>query len=225
MTLERAKKAAAMMAADLIKDGMTIGLGSGTTAHYFIEYIIEKYRKGLKVHALASSIESEKLAKQGGIPMLDASQIFALDMTVDGADEIDPQKKMIKGRGGALVREKIMASMSKEMVVIVDETKQVSHLGKAQLPIEIIPYGREATRAHLKKLGYQGEWRLDRNGSLYITDNHNSILDIQFDRIRKYPEKDHESIIAIPGVVDTGFFFNLAGRVIVGHLNGEVEVI
>lgn len=224
MTIEIAKKSAAKQALELIKDGMTVGLGSGTTAHYFIEYLIEKYKKGLKIQALASSLASEKLAKSGGIPLLDVYQTISIDLTVDGADEIDPSKKMIKGGGGALVREKIMAAMSKEMVVIIDETKQVPQLGKVKLPVEIIPYGCESTRHHLEKLGYKGAWRKDNTGSLYVTDNANLILDIHFERPRENPEKDQAQILQVPGVVDTGFFFNLAGRVIVGHLNGSIKV-
>lgn len=224
MTIEIAKKSAAKRAVELIKDRTTVGLGSGTTAHYFIEYLIEKYKKGLKIQAIASSLSSEKLAKAGGIPLLDVYQTISIDMTFDGADEIDPSKKMIKGGGGALVREKIMAVMSKEMIVIIDETKQVPKLGAVKLPIEIIPYGCEATRHHLEKLGYKGTWRKDAGGSLFVTDNANLILDIHFDKPRENPEKDHAQMIQVPGVVDTGFFFNLAGRVIVGHLNGDVEV-
>lgn len=223
MTIEIAKKAVAKRAAELIKDGMTVGLGSGTTAHYFIEELIQKTKKGLKIRAIASSLSSEQLAKKGGIPLLDIHKTVSIDLTVDGADEIDPSKKMIKGGGGALVREKIMAAMSKEMIVIIDETKQVPKLGAARLPIEIIPFGCEATRAHLENLGYKGAWRQNNSGGIFVTDNTNYILDIHFNHTLDHPEKDHAAMIQVPGVVDTGFFFNLAGRVIVGHLNGDVR--
>lgn len=223
MKFEYAKRAAAKAAVALVKEGMTIGLGSGTTAHYFIENLTQKIKNGLQIRALASSLESEALARKGGIPLLDAGKTHLLDLTVDGADEIDHSKRMIKGAGGALVREKIMASMSREMVVIVDESKQVEKLGKALLPVEIVPYGCEATRLHLEKSGYKGLWRQKQHGGLYITDNGNQILDIHFEKLREHPEKDDEKIRAIPGVVDTGFFFHLAGRVMIGYLNGEVR--
>jgi ribose 5-phosphate isomerase A len=225
MSLDSVKKAVGKAAAGLIQSGMVVGLGSGSTAHFFIqELILRQQQEGLTIRAVASSNESYQLAQKGGIPLLDINQISSIDITVDGADEIDTVKRLIKGGGGALVREKIVASMSRELVVIVDETKLVSKLGKRMLPVEIIPFGIEATRHHLEKLGYAGHWRKTKEGSLYLTDNGNFILDIQFHTLREEPENDHEMIRRIPGVVDTGFFFHLAGRVIVGFSDGQVAI-
>lgn len=218
------KKAVGYRAATFVHDGMRVGLGTGTTAFFFIERLIQRCKEGLKIQALATSDHSLLMAKKGGIPILDETQITSLDLTVDGADEIDPQKRMIKGGGGALTREKIVASMSKEMIVIVDESKCVSALGKSKLPVEILPFAKQATLHHITKAGYRAEFRKKTDGSLFVTDNQNLIVDIHFDSVREHPERDHELLIHIPGVVDTGFFFHLAGRVIVGFADGQVVV-
>jgi len=224
MSTEAIKKAAGRAAAEFIKDGMHVGLGTGSTAFYFIARLIERVHEGLKIRAAASSLRSLKQAQEGGVPLLDINAISSLDITVDGADEIDPQKRMIKGGGGAMVREKIVASMSKELVIIVDESKLVSKLGKCKLPVEVIPFAFQATLHKMQKLGYQGAFRLNQNNSLYVTDNGNYIVDIHFPHLCEHPELDHEALIHLPGVVDTGFFFNLAGRVVVGFADGQVAV-
>jgi len=224
MSLEIAKKVAGEKAADLVQNGMVVGLGTGTTATYFIHSLIQRCHQGLEIRAVASSHRSFELAKAGGIPLIDINTIHTIDLTVDGADEIDPQKRMIKGGGGALLREKIVAYMSREMIVIVDETKIVNRLGKCKLPVEIIPFGHIATIYKLKQFGYHGELRSLPNHDPYVTDNGNFIYDIQLDPIPSNPLEDHERILQIPGVVETGFFFNLAGRVIIGFLDGQVVI-
>jgi ribose 5-phosphate isomerase A len=222
MSLETCKKAAAEKALSFIKDGMIVGIGTGSTTFYFIEKLIKQCKAGLQIQAIASSERSMEQARKGEIPLLDINTVKSLDIYVDGADEIDPEKRMIKGGGGALVREKIAAHMSKEMVVIIDESKLVTKLGKCPLPVEIIPFGSAATIHQLQLLGYKGALRLKHN-SPYITDNHNMIYDVQLsDSIQ--PEMAHQQITAIPGVVDTGFFFNLAGRVVIGFQDGKVVV-
>lgn len=224
MSTDAIKKAVGYKAAEFVQQGMLVGLGTGSTAYYFIERLSQRIQEGLKIHAVASSERSFQQAKENGVPMLDIDEISSLDLTVDGADEIDPQKRMIKGGGGALVREKIAAAMSREMIVIVDETKLVPSLGKCKLPVEVIPFAKNATFRHIAKAGYLGEFRKKPDGSLYLTDNGNLIIDIHFEKLRDAPEKDHETLIHIPGVVDTGFFFNLAGRVLVGFNDGQVVV-
>jgi ribose 5-phosphate isomerase A len=224
MKVEEAKKAAGYKAAELIQKGMVVGLGTGTTAHYFIERLAMRCKEGLPVKAVASSKQSLELARQRGIPLENIDKLTHVDITVDGADEIDPQKRMIKGGGGALVREKILANMSRELIIIVDETKCVSQLGKAKLPVEIIPFAPEATRLHIEKLGFKGKWRQNPDHSFYLSDNGNRIFDIHFDHTLSHPEKEHETLSRLPGVVDTGFFFNLAGRVIVAFFDGQIVV-
>jgi len=224
MSNEAIKKAVGYKAAEFIQSGMLVGIGTGTTAFYFIERLVQRCQEGLKIQAVASSEQSYLLAKKGMIPMLELEEVTSLDLTVDGADEIDLQKRMIKGGGGAFVREKIVAAMSREMVVIVDEKKLVTSLGKCKLPVEVIAFASAATLHHIKKAGYRGEFRKKSDGSLYVTDNGNLICDIHFDTLRENPERDHETLIHIPGVVDTGFFFHLAGRVVVGFADGQVVV-
>lgn len=223
--MDNSKQSAGFAAADLIQHGMLVGLGTGSTAAYFIERLIERHREGLNIQAVASSIRSQDLARKGGIPIVDISTIDRVDITVDGADEIDAKKRMIKGGGGALVREKILACMSGEMLVIVDETKLVKQLGKQKLPVEVIPFACHATERHINDLGYFGKWRKNHNETLYETDNHNYIFDIHFESLRTDPETDNRKILEVPGVVDTGFFFNIAGRVLVGYRDGTTKII
>jgi ribose 5-phosphate isomerase A len=223
MSIETAKRAAALAAAALIQDRQIVGLGSGSTARLFIEALAERCRNGLTIQAVASSQNSADLAEQLGIPLIALNEAPYVDLVVDGADEIDPLKRMIKGGGGAHVREKILAAAAREMIVIVDETKLVPALGKHKLPVEILTYGAPSTRAKIEHLGYRGSWRLQRDGSFFTTDNHNFLFDIQFEDLLHNPEEHHEKISKIPGVVDTGFFFHLAGRVIVGTFDGALR--
>jgi ribose 5-phosphate isomerase A len=223
-SIQIAKRAAGYAAADFVHDGMLIGLGTGSTAFYFIEKLIQRCREGLKIKALPTSKKSEEQAIAGGIPILDANTLTFLDLTIDGADEIDRQKRMIKGGGGALLREKIIASMSREMIVIVDEHKIVERLGKVPLPVEIVPFAYKATLAKFQQLGYSGSMRKTEDDKLYLTDSGHYIFDIQFPEFIVNPEKEQELIRSIPGVVETGFFFGLAGTVLVGFADGHVEI-
>ena len=226
MDQEIAKEAAGKRAASLVETGTIIGLGSGSTALAFISALIYRVEKeGLQVQTVASSRASLRAAEKGGLKVLDINAVSHIDLTVDGADEIDPQKRMIKGGGGAHVREKILASSSKEMIVIVDPSKQVPRLGRAKLPVEVIFFGSPATRHKIEERGFQGKWRMQQDGTLFVTENGNLLFDIHFPTPPASPEEVHETLIQIPGVVDTGFFFGLAGRVIVGHPDGTTEIL
>ena len=222
MDLNFCKKAAAEKALSFIQDGMTVGLGTGSTTAFFIEKLIEKCRLGLKIQAIATSERSLDQARAGGIPLTDINTLQFLDIYVDGADEIDSQKRMIKGGGGALLREKIAAHMSRKVIIIIDESKLVQKLGQRPLPVEIIPFGSTAIIHQLHLIGYKGVLRLSPNNAPYITDNHNFIYDVQLsdDNI----ERAHAQITQIPGVVETGFFPSLTGPVIIGFYDGRVIV-
>lgn len=209
-------------AADLVQSGMRVGLGTGSTAFFFVQRLIERCAQGLRIEAVASSLQVMTQARKGGIPLLDLAEIEFLDLTVDSADEIDSQKRMIKGGGGAHVREKIVASMSKEVIIIVDESKCVQKLGACKLPVEILSFAPQATAHRIECLGYHGNLRLDVTGAPFVTDNGNYIFDIHFASLRDNPEEDHEALIHLPGVVDTGFFFHLAHQVIIGYETGEI---
>jgi ribose 5-phosphate isomerase A len=223
---ELAKQAAAKAAIDFVQDGMLIGLGTGSTASYFIEALIQQRRNSnLKIEAVATSERSAEQAKAGGITVHPIGKITSIDLTIDGADEIDHKKRMIKGGGGALLREKIIASMSREMVVVIDQSKLVEQLGAFPLPVEVVPFAHHATLTKIQQKGFSGNFRLNAEDQLYVTDNGNYIVDIVYPNKIKTPEYDQAMLKTIPGVVETGFFFNLAGRVIVGYSDGEVEII
>ena len=211
------KKKVGYKAAELIEHGMRVGIGTGSTVFFFIERLIQRFQEGLVISTFSSSLASEKLLRAGGIPLL--TEMTELDISVDGADEIDPQKRMIKGGGGALFREKIMANASLKRIVIVDESKCVPRLGKHPLPVEITPYAHTSIIHKINLAGYQGHLRPS------LTDNKNYIYDIHFDTLRTHPELDDEKLLHIPGVIETGFFFNLATKVLVGYENGEVKCL
>ncbi len=223
--INKAKAAAGKAAADLVQEGMVVGLGTGSTAVYFIDFLAKRCQEGLKIEAVATSHRSHEQAKSLGIPLLDINTLTQIDLTIDGADEIDSKKRMIKGGGGALLREKIIAYMSREMAVIVDEKKVVDFLGAFPLPVEIVPFGCAATLHHMNEMGYKGKLRTLATDKPYITDNGNFIYDIPLGYPCRNPEKVHSDIRDIPGVVDTGFFFNLAGRVLIGTEEGNIKII
>ena len=220
-----AKKAAAEHAAKLIHNGMLVGLGTGSTAKFFIEALAKKCKKGLAINAVATSVASANLAKELGIPMLDINTIDHLDITVDGADEIDKQLQMIKGGGGALLREKIVASMSKMVIAIVDSAKVVDHLGKFLLPVEILQFASKATLASLRRHGLNPTLRAGKDGGSYVTDNGNYIADIKLPYPCLDPAEDDRRLKQIPGVLETGFFLHMAKMAIVGFPDGHIDII
>ena len=203
---------------------MVVGLGTGSTAAFFISYLAERCRSGLNITAVATSIPSEEQAKTEGIPVIDINSQITIDIAVDGADEIDPQKRLIKGGGGALFREKIVAGMSKEFIVIADKSKLVDHFGKFPLAVEISPFAYRATISKLESQGYPGALRKNSKGEPFVTENGNYIVDINLPHPCTDPEKDDGFIQCIPGVIESGFFFNMAGRILVGFSDDHVEI-
>ncbi|PIS03076.1 MAG: ribose 5-phosphate isomerase A [Chlamydiae bacterium CG10_big_fil_rev_8_21_14_0_10_42_34] len=216
-----AKEAAGIKACELIRDGMIVGLGSGSTAECFIKSLGER---NLRIQTVPSSRASADLAKSLKMEVIDINSVPRIDITVDGADEIDIQNRMIKGGGGAHVREKILASASDEMVVIVDDSKLVDAVGRGKLPVEVMFFGSPATRSKIEALGFSGKWRQNDDETLFITENGNLLFDIHFKAPPKDPENVHELICQIPGVIDTGFFFNMAKRVIIGYPDGTAKL-
>ena len=219
-----AKQHAAEHAVQSVTDGMTVGLGTGSTSAFAIKAIGRKIQQGLNVKAVASSIQSEKLAKDAGITVVPFSEINIINIYIDGADEVDNHLNLIKGGGGALLREKILAFNSEQFVVIVDEFKLVKQLGKFPLPVEVTSFAVELTIRQLQKLGCAPTVR-QQEGKSYITDNKNFIIDCDFQKIDQV-EKLHELLNAIPGVVENGLFLNnMVSKVIVGYQSGEIKVI
>src|ERR1700761_1407817 len=201
--VDEAKELAAQKSLEFVEPGMVIGLGSGTTATHFIRLLGEKVKQGLNVRGIASSQSSEALAKSFSIPIIDFFQSSVIDVTIDGADEIAPGLALIKGGGGALLREKIVASASKRFVVVADSRKVVSRLGKFPLPVEVIPMATPLVEKKLSDLGIPSTIRQVPGGSKFITDEGNSILDCECGEIDD-PERLAASIRKIVGVVEHG---------------------
>jgi ribose 5-phosphate isomerase A len=219
-----AKQAAAYKAMEAVQSGMTVGLGSGSTAYFAIEKLGAMVRNGLQVQAVGSSVATEELARKAGIRIVAFSEVKTIDLYVDGADEVDRNFNLIKGGGGALVREKIVAFNSKAFVVIVDASKRVETLGRFPLPVEVVPFAAPLTQQHLQKLGGQAVLRR-RDGKTFVSDNGNVIVDVHFNRIED-PVALNAAINIIPGVVESGLFDGvMVRRVIVGHEDGQVDIL
>ena len=214
------KKLAAERAVEYVKSGMVVGLGTGSTVYYAIKRLGEKVKQGLDIRAIATSIESERMAKELGIELITFSNIDAIDITINGADEVDPNWNLIKGGGGALLREKITAAASRQLIVIVDESKVVKQLGRFPLPIEVVKFGYEMTMKKFEELGFNPKLRTV-HGRPYITDNGNYIIDCHIGLIDNPPQL-HDLINQLVGVVDNGLFINYASKVIVGYENRSV---
>jgi ribose 5-phosphate isomerase A len=222
-TITKAKKAAGEKAAALVQPGMLVGLGTGSTAYWAIEKLGEMVKEGLNIRAVATSLASEKQAKELGIPITSFSEIQQLDIDIDGADEVSHDLQIIKGGGGALLREKIVAMASRKKVIVADERKYVKTLGKFPLPIEIIPFGWELVFRAVQSL-QGGPTLRTKDDKPYITDNGNYILDCAFGAIEN-PEQLHHHLKAITGVVETGLFINMKPTVIIAYENGDVKTI
>jgi ribose 5-phosphate isomerase A len=219
-----AKKSAAEKAVLLIKDGMTVGLGSGSTASYAIQELAERVKQGLNIRAVASSVKSEKLAKGLSIHVVDPSQVDTIDIAIDGADEVDTEGNLIKGGGGSLLREKIIAYASHRFYVIIDGSKLKEQLGAFPLPVEVVRFASALTIKHLKLTGCKPVLRR-LNGETFITDNDNLIIDCKFDDIDD-PAWLDVKLKMIPGVIETGLFSNkIITSVFVGYESGEVKEI
>ncbi|AAS41734.1 MULTISPECIES: ribose 5-phosphate isomerase A [Bacillus] len=217
------KQLAGEYAATFVKDGMKIGLGTGSTVYWTIEKLGERVKEGLSFQAVPTSKETEVLAQQLNIPLISLNDIQSLDLTIDGADEIDSNLHLIKGGGGALLREKIVASSSKELLIIADESKLVTHLGTFPLPVEIIPFSWKQTESKIQSLGCQTTLRL-KNNETFITDNNNMIIDCVFPHNITNPANLHNHLKMITGVVETGLFVNMTSKAIIGTKNGIQEL-
>ncbi len=218
---EEMKRLAGEKAAEYVKDGMVVGLGTGSTVKYTILKLGEMVRDGLDIIGIPTSRATEELAREVGIPIGSINEYGDIELTIDGADEVDPEMNLIKGGGGALLREKMVAYASKYEVIVVDESKIKEYLGEFPLPVEIVKFGHRKTMKNLEALGCVPALRM-KDGEVFITDNGNYIVDCKFGRIEKPAEMEVE-IDRIPGVVEVGLFINIADEVIIGKKNG-VEI-
>lgn len=219
------KFAAARAAAAVIESKMTVGLGSGSTASLFIEALGERVRReNLSIVGVPTSIASAELARSLGIPLVDLDTITTLDVDVDGADEVDDQFRMIKGRGGALLHEKIVAAAATRRVILVSPRKRVQRLGVNGMPIplEVSSFGLKHTTHRVRNFGATTSLRQNQDGSPFITDEGHRILDCRFANIDD-PERLDTQLQSIVGVFETGIFLGLCDELIVGHPDGTVE--
>ena len=225
MDVEAQKRAAAAAAIELVRPGMRLGLGTGTTARFFVELLGERVRAGLKILAVPTSEATRIQAQQLGIALTTLDEAPELDLTVDGADEIAPDLNLIKGGGGALLREKIVASASARMVVIADESKWVSMLGRFPLPVEITPFGAAVTRRAVERIAAEAGCpgpapvRQTPSGHAFVTDGGHWLLDAQVQRISD-PERLAARLSSIPGVMGHGLFIGIARTAILAGSAG-----
>jgi ribose 5-phosphate isomerase A len=225
MTADEMKRAAAAAALEFVQPGMRLGLGTGSTASWFVRLLGEKVAAGFDVVGVPTSEATRDLALSLGIRIISLDDVADLDITIDGADEFDPAFNMIKGGGGALLREKIVATSSRRMIVITDESKRVEHLGAFPLPIEVVTFAAGTTLRAIADVaranGLSGTltFRQTRSGERFVTDQGNWIVDASFRQILA-PKALAASLLWIPGVVETGLFVGLASVIVVGSPDG-----
>jgi ribose 5-phosphate isomerase A len=212
-------------AVNFVKQGMTIGLGSGTTVYWFIKELSKRIKQGLSIKTVPTSIATDRLAKETGIAISDLNEIESLPLTIDGADEIDPNGQLIKGGGGALLQEKIVAAASEELIIIADNSKLVQQLGKFPLPVEVVPFGYKQVQQKIISSGLCKTVNLrQKNNRPFITDHQHYILDCTFEKIDD-PFALNSVLHLIPGVAETGLFIDMASKAIIGHEDGRIELI
>lgn len=231
LNFNKAKEAAAKEALTFIRSKMVIGLGTGSTAKIFVDLLAKKFfSEKLDIKVLSTSSKTEIQAKNLGLPLTQIDRVSKIDIVIDGADETDMKLNLIKGGGGALLQEKIVASNSDKVIVIVDSNKVVENLGKFPLPIEVVKFGCHSTKKKIEKklyeIGFSNfsmNWRMENN-NYFITDEKHYILDLNLNKIPD-PNFLHKIINHIPGVVETGLFIKIANLVIVGDDKGNIKFI
>jgi ribose 5-phosphate isomerase A len=220
---DQEKEAAARASLNFVEDGQVVGLGTGSTAKYFIELLGEQVKSGLKIRGIPTSDRSRELAASLGIPLTTLDDCQQIDVTVDGADEVDSQLRLIKGGGGALLREKIVASATRLLVIVADASKQVPMLGKFPLPVEVIKFAQALIAKRIEALGAKVDLRRNADGKPYLTDENNYILDCRFGKI---PNADAlaRQLSDMPGVVEHGLFIGMASVVLVAEGGNVTEL-
>jgi len=229
-----AKRAAAERALALIGSGMTLGLGTGSTAETFVQLLAARMKDGLHIRGVPTSERTAALASSLAIPLISLDETRTLDLAIDGADEVDPQFRLIKGGGGALLREKLVASAAQRVVILVDESKRVARLGRFPLAIEVVAFGAQSTQSRISAVAARyaapggqsarAAVRMDQFGEPFVTDGGNLIVDVALGAIADPPALA-AALKAVTGVVDHGLFIGLCHGLIVGHEDGSAELL
>jgi len=222
MANEKEKELAARASLKFVHDGAVVGLGTGSTAAFVVRLLGERVQAGLKIRAICTSTQTENLAASLGIPLTTLEEVQQIDVTIDGADEFDPKLRLIKGGGGALLREKIVASATRQEIIIVDSSKQVSVLGKCPLPVEVIRFAEAIVSKKISALGATVQLRKDGTGQPFITDEGHHILDCHFGQIPDPTALAH-TLSEMPGVVAHGLFIDLADVVLLAKGSEVLE--
>ncbi|MEK6803948.1 MAG: ribose-5-phosphate isomerase RpiA [Nitrospirota bacterium] len=218
--LDSEKQRAALKAAEYVRDGMVVGLGTGSTSKHLIIALGERVRAGLRIHAVPTSHDTAALARQSGIPLIESDNAWMIDVAIDGADQVDPALNLVKGGGGALLKEKIVAAAAKRFIVMVDHTKLVPALGGSfPLPIEVVPFGWGSTARNIEQASGGTAVLRERNGIVFQTEAGHVILDLHMPNIND-PATLEIALNQIPGIVETGLFIGRTSILIVGHAQG-----
>jgi len=218
--LERMKQLACQRAAQEVQDGMVLGLGTGSTVYYFLQELGRMVREGVRITGVPTSVQTAQLATQFAIPLTRLDDHPHLDLAVDGADEVDDHLNLIKGAGGALLREKIVAASAARFLIVVDDSKMVHQLGtRFPVPVEVVPFGHTPATRALEGLGAQVTLRRGADGQTWLSDNGNYIVDCRFGPIAD-PVALQQQLLAIPAVIDSGLFIGMTDTVLVGHAEG-----
>lgn len=221
------KEVAGRRAAELVQDGMLVGLGTGSTVAFVLDRLAERIREErLVIRGVPTSLDTEAKARRLGIPLVSLDDVEALDLTIDGADEVDRALNLTKGGGGALLREKVVAYASWSLAIVVGREKLVERLGTTfLLPVEVAPFARASVAREIRALGAEPILRMAGTGTPYLTDNGNQILDCKFEDGIESPEVMELELDRIPGVVESGLFVGMTDVVIVGNAEGAVELL
>ena len=223
LTQDEIKQKLGIYAADFIKQGMLIGVGTGSTVYYLLKELGKRRQQGLEFTAVCTSLQTQNILKEEGINYVSLDDVERLQLAIDGADEVDINGNLIKGGGGALLQEKIVEAASDELIIIVDEKKDVQTLGAFPLPVEVITFGWKQVQQKIKA-AYNIEVKLrEKNNDVFITDHKHYILDCWFDAIPD-PLKLNTDLHLIPGVVETGLFVGMATRIVTGYADGDIKV-
>jgi len=223
MANDQEKEAAARASLRFVQNGQIVGLGTGSTATYAVRFLGERVKAGLKIRGIPTSVHTQELATSLGIPLTTLDEVQEIDVTIDGADECDPQLRLIKGGGGALLREKIVASATKKFVIIADSSKQVPVLGKFPVPVEVINFAETLVARKIAAMGAQVKVRADASGRKFITDSGNHILDCHFGQIPDPPALARK-LETTPGVVEHGLFIGMASIALIGKGSEVLEI-